>query len=86
MDNEKKLFRLDLSIAVEATSAQEAFDILVTDETLKQIRELVIKSKDNIKEMFEKEDRMRTCYIQACLAYVKIAFQSRLKEKMAFIA
>ena len=34
----------------------------------------------------EKEDRMRTCYIQACLAYVKIAFQSRLKEKMAFIA
>ena len=27
MDNEKKLFRLDLSIAVEATSAQEAFDI-----------------------------------------------------------
>lgn len=29
---------------------------------------------------------MRTCYIQACLAYVKIAFQSRLKEKMAFIA
>ena len=56
MDNEKKLFRLDLSIEVEATSAQEAFDILVTDETLKQIRELVIKSKDNIKEMFEKED------------------------------
>ena len=56
MDNEKKLFRLDLSSAVEATSAQEAFDILVTDETLKQIRELVIKSKDNIKEMFEKED------------------------------
>ena len=56
MDNEKKLFRLDLSIDVEATSAQEAFDILVTDETLKQIRELVIKSKDNIKEMFEKED------------------------------
>ena len=56
MDNEKKLFRLDLSIAVEATSAQEACDILVTDETLKQIRELVIKSKDNIKEMFEKED------------------------------
>ncbi len=34
----------------------------------------------------EKEGRMRTCYIQACLAYVKIAFQSRLKEKMAFIA
>lgn len=56
MDNDKKLFRLDLSIAVEATSAKEAFDILVTDETLKQVRELIIKSKDNIKEMFEKEE------------------------------
>lgn len=54
--DDKKLFRLDLSIAVEAASAQEAFDILVTDETLHQIRELVIKSKDNIKEMFEKEE------------------------------
>lgn len=56
MDNDKKLFRLDLSIAVEAASAKEAFDILVTDETLKQVRELIIKSKDNIKEMFEKEE------------------------------
>lgn len=56
MDNEKKLFRLDLSIAVEANSSDEAFDILVTDETLKQIRELVIQSKDNIKEMFAKEE------------------------------
>lgn len=54
--DDKKLFRLDLSIAVEASSAQEAFDILVTDETLHQIRELVIKSKDNIKKMFEKEE------------------------------
>ena len=54
--DDKKLFRLDLSIAVEASSAQEAFDILVTDETLHQIRELVIKSKDNSKAMFEKEE------------------------------
>ena len=30
--DEKKLFRLDLAIAVEANSAKEAFDILVTDE------------------------------------------------------
>lgn len=56
MDN-KKLFRLDLAIAVEANSANEAFDILITDETLKQVRELIIQSKDNIKEMFEKEDK-----------------------------
>lgn len=54
--SEKKLFRLDLAIAVEADNAQEAFDLLVTDETLKQVRELIFKSKDNIKEMFEKEE------------------------------
>ena len=53
---EKKIFRLDLSIAVEANSANEAFDLLVTDETLTHIRELIIESKGNIKEMFEKEE------------------------------
>ena len=55
--DENKLFRLDLAIAVEAKSANEAFDILITDETLKQVRELIIQSKDNIKEMFEKEEK-----------------------------
>ncbi|WP_294581060.1 hypothetical protein [uncultured Thomasclavelia sp.] len=58
--SDRKLFRLDLSIAVEATSPEEAFDILITDETLHQIRELIIKSKDNIKEMFEKEQDQPT--------------------------
>ncbi len=55
--DEKKLFRLDLAIAVEATTAKEAFDILITDETLKQVRELIIQYKDNISEMFEKEEK-----------------------------
>ena len=55
--DEKKLFSLDLAIAVEATTAKEAFDILITDETLKQVRELIIQSKDNISEMFEKEEK-----------------------------
>ncbi len=55
--DEKKLFRLDLAIAVEAASAKEAFDILITDETLKQVQKLIIQSKDNIKEMFEKEEK-----------------------------
>ena len=54
--DDKKLYKLDLSIAVEASNAKEAFDILVTDETLKHVRELIIQSKDNIKEMIEKED------------------------------
>ena len=55
--DDKKLFRLDLAIAVEAASAKEAFEILITDETLKQVRELIIQSKDNINEMFEKEEK-----------------------------
>ena len=78
MDNEKKLFRLDLSIAVEATSAQEAFDILVTDETLKQIRELVIKSKDNIKEMFEKEDSEPAIINQLIIAFIFVRIKNKI--------
>ena len=78
MDNEQKLFRLDLSIAVEATSAQEAFDILVTDETLKQIRELVIKSKDNIKEMFEKEDSEPAIINQLIIAFIFVRIKNKI--------
>ena len=78
MDNEKKLFRLDLSIAVEATSAQEAFDILVTDETLKQIRELVIKSKDNIKEMFEKEDSEPAIINLLIIAFIFVRIKNKI--------
>ena len=78
MDNEKKLFRLDLSIAVEATSAQEAFDILVTDETLKQIRELVIKSKDNIKEMFEKEDSEPAIINELIIAFIFVRIKNKI--------
>lgn len=48
-----------MAIAVEATTAKEAFDILITDETLKQVRELIIQSKDNISEMFEKEENQQ---------------------------
>lgn len=54
---EKKLYKLDLTIAVEASDAKEAFDLLTTEETLKHVQELIIQSKDNIKEMFEKEDK-----------------------------
>ena len=70
--SDRKLFRLDLSIAVEATSPEEAFDILITDETLHQIRELIIKSKDNIKEMFEKEQDQPTV-INQCQAKLKMS-------------
>lgn len=56
MDNQKKIFRLDLTIAVEAYNEQEAFDTLVSDETINQLKDLIFKSKDNIKEMLVKED------------------------------
>lgn len=52
---DKKLFRLDMAIAVEANDANSAFEILITDETLKQIKQLIINSKDTITEMFADE-------------------------------
>lgn len=50
--DDKKFFKLDLSIAVEAHDAMEAYEILITDETMKQIKQLIINSKDTITEMF----------------------------------
>ncbi|MDD8049101.1 MAG: hypothetical protein PHH04_05850 [Thomasclavelia sp.] len=57
MDNDKKLFRLDLSIAIEAHDANEAYEMLTRDETLQQIKDLIKQSKPNIKEMFDKNDK-----------------------------
>lgn len=53
--DEKKFFRLDLSIAVEAISADEAFEILTTEQTIKQIKKLIIDSKEAITEIFHDE-------------------------------
>ena len=54
MDN-KKLFRLDMSIAVEASDANEAYEVLITKETLVQIQKLIVDSKDTITEMFDND-------------------------------
>lgn len=53
---DKKLFRLDMALAVEASDADEAFEILTTDETMKQIKRLIIESKGTITEMFASEN------------------------------
>jgi hypothetical protein len=53
---DKKLFRLDMALAVEASNADEAFEILTTDETMKQIKRLIIESKSTITEMFASEN------------------------------
>lgn len=55
MMDDKKLFRLEMSIAVEAKDADEAFEILTTDETMIQIKKLIINSQDTITEMFADE-------------------------------
>lgn len=52
---DKKLFRLDMALAVEATDADEAFEILTTDETMKQIRKLILESRGTITELFAHE-------------------------------
>lgn len=58
--DDKKLFRLDMAIAVEAVDADSAFEILVTDETLRQIKQLIINSKGTITEMFHDEENTPT--------------------------
>lgn len=58
--DDKKLFRLDMSIAVEAMDADEAFEILTTDETIIQIKKLIINSKQTITEMFDDEKEQST--------------------------
>jgi len=58
--DDKKLFRLDMSIAVEALDADEAFDILTTDETIIQIKKLILNSKETITEMFDGENEQST--------------------------
>lgn len=55
MNPDKKLFRLDLSIAVEASDEEEAYQLLTTDETLKQIKLMISKSQGQIKEMFHSD-------------------------------
>lgn len=57
MDQDKKLFRLDLTLAVEASSADEAYEVLINDETLKQIRVMITNSQGDIKEMFHRDDQ-----------------------------
>lgn len=59
MDN-KKFFRLDMSIAVEAITADDAFEVLTSEETMKQIKQLIIDSKDKITEMFLDEENTPT--------------------------
>lgn len=56
MDQDKKIFRLDLSIALEASDEEEAFDLLMTEDMVKQLQQLIIQSKGNIQEMFKKEN------------------------------
>lgn len=58
MDQDKKIFRLDLSIALEASDEEEAFDLLMTEDMVKQLQQLIIQSKGNIQEMFKKENEV----------------------------
>lgn len=53
---ERKKFKLDLTIAIEAHDKHEAIQILCNDKTLDGIRRAILESEERIEEVFFNED------------------------------
>ena len=53
---QRKMFRLDLTIAVEAEDEEEAFKRLSSDETIEHIQNIILNSKDKIAKQFIDEE------------------------------
>lgn len=51
---ERKKFKIDLTVAVEAFNKEEAIEILSNPKTLEGIQQAIIDSQDQIVEMFSK--------------------------------
>lgn len=60
---EKKLFRLDLTIAIEAMDKDEAYEILTKDETIKQIESIIRNSQSTIEEFLKTDNEDNTIII-----------------------
>lgn len=54
---DKKIYRLDLTIAIEALDNEQAYQILTQEETLEKIKELILNSQDSIKEALDSKDQ-----------------------------
>ncbi|WP_249029758.1 hypothetical protein [Tannockella kyphosi] len=48
---DKKIYHLELSIALEADNLENAYQALISDQTHEQIKDMLVHSKDRIKEV-----------------------------------
>ena len=53
---ERKKFKLDLTIAIEAGDKHEAIQILCDEKTLEGIRRAILESEERIEEVFFNDD------------------------------
>ena len=53
---ERKKFKLDLTIAIEARDKHEAIQILCDEKTLEGIRRAILESEKRIEEVFFNDD------------------------------
>ena len=53
---ERKKFKLDLTIAIEARDKYEAIQILCDEKTLEGIRRAILESEERIEEVFFNDD------------------------------
>ena len=53
---ERKKFKLDLTIAIEARDKHEAIQILCDEKTLEGIRRAILESEERIEEVFLNDD------------------------------
>ena len=52
----KKQFKVDITIAVEAENVDEAFELLMSKETLEHVIKAIKKSKERIVESLKEVD------------------------------
>ena len=53
---ERKKFKLDLTIAIEARDKHEPIQILCDEKTLEGIRRAILESEERIEEVFFNDD------------------------------
>lgn len=55
MDN-RKIFKINLTIAIEANSKEDAYEALLNALSAEQLADLISKNKDAIEEVIAKQD------------------------------
>lgn len=53
---QKKIYRLNLTIALEANSSDDAYQLLLSDDMMNQIKAIIKESKGVITEVMDKDE------------------------------